>query len=1210
MGNTRNTGYLQNIVQYDASNNIILPSLIGTGTRMVVSSSTGLLSTQAIPTLSDLSGVPTSRTLTINGVTYDLTANRAWSALPVGGAAGDILAKIDGTDYNATWIPNYTSTVQHTVKAGVALTKGQAVYVSSADGTNMIVSKASNASEQTSSKTLGLVAQNLATNGQGFVVTEGLLAGLNTNGANAGDPVWLGTDGNLIFGLLDKPYAPAHLVFIGIVTRVNANNGEIFVKVQNGFELDELHDLSVKNASDGDMIKYVASTGLWTKTAASTTNIVEGTNLYYTNARARLAISLTTSGTSGAATYDNTTGVLNIPQYQGGVTSFNTRTGAVTLSSGDVTTALGYTPVTNARTLTINGTTYDLSANRSWTIAPDTSVRNIYTFTATAAQTTFTIEGGYTVGLIDVFINGVKLASADFTATNGTTVVLGTGTGVGNIVEIVKYVSAFTTAVENIRTLTINGVTYDLSANRTWSITNASLGAQPQLDGTGLVRMSGTTVSYDNATYATQSYVTTALANLVDSAPGTLDTLNELAAALGDDPNFATTVATSIGTKQPQLNGTGFVKISGTTISYDNSTYLTTASASSTYVPYTGATGNVALGSYSLSLNSLAVNSIGANNNGLGDIGALGGNTFRNVYANSFVRTSGTSSQFLKADGSVDSSTYLTTASASSTYLPLAGGTLTGALGGTSASFSSSVTAQTNLGIINVNASQAGFVAEYTGTGALKVSFSTYNDIMNIYNETNGYSIMNFTRSTKNLVINPTGSNVGIGITDLGPDGLYLPGTFNYSWSEGSGNAYAVLFRQRNSAATVMASGYKRSNTGSFASSYGISMSRAAIAVGYNNGSIAFFSDSATNVANGTDTTPSERMTILNNGKVGIGETLPDNTYQGLTIKGTDPSLRLKTTSGSGWVWTEYVTSAGVNNFSMGVNQTLPYFGIKAGAGLDNPSFSMLTNGNIGVSITAPTQKLSIRGNQVFTNQDVDGVANALIAEISSQARGYANQGSNMASIQFRTSSAAWFKGDIAFLTNNSDGTNPAVAATERMRITSDGLVRITSFASNSLVGTDAAGNLGVVNNTYTEIPTGTITYSMTSNAAWGINNSFPATIRNYTDEGMAGSASDSYNATINRGVTFDLGSAKAVRKIVERGYPTMNLDNILVQYSTDNSNWTSIHTYTHVYGNTQKNMEFNPTGAIAARYWRWLISGWVTREVQNYYTYESIIYT
>jgi hypothetical protein len=119
-----------------------------------------------------------------------------------------------------------------------------------------------------------------------------------------------------------------------------------------------------------------------------------------------------------------------------------------------------------------------------------------------------------------------------------------------------------------------------------------------------------------------------------------------------------------------------------------------------------------------------------------------------------------------------------------------------------------------------------------------------------------------------------TTSNVGIGISDLGPDGLSLPGTFNYSWSEGSGNAYAVLFRQRNSAATVIASGYKRSNSASFASSYGISMARAAIAVGYNNGSIAFFSDTASNVANGTDITPTEKMTLNSSGNLTVTGTI------------------------------------------------------------------------------------------------------------------------------------------------------------------------------------------------------------------------------------------------------------------------------------------------------------------------------------------------
>ena len=62
--------------------------------------------------------------------------------------------------------------------------------------------------------------------------------------------------------------------------------------------------------------------------------------------------------------------------------------------------------------------------------------------------------------------------------------------------------------------------------------------------------------NHASQSYATQSYVGTAISNLVDSSPATLDTLNELAAALGDDPNFATTVTNSIATKLPLAGGT------------------------------------------------------------------------------------------------------------------------------------------------------------------------------------------------------------------------------------------------------------------------------------------------------------------------------------------------------------------------------------------------------------------------------------------------------------------------------------------------------------------------------------------------------------------------------------------------------------------------------------------------------------------------------
>ena len=407
----------------------------GSSGASTYSSSTGVLNVPTY-TLAGLGGVVSTRTITINGVTYDLTANRSWSALPVGGTAGQLLAKIDGTDYNAQWIneapaASYTSQVKHVVKSSQAITKGQAVYVSSADGTNMIVSKASNATEGTSSKTMGLLETTVSTNGFTNVIAEGLLSGLNTNGATAGDPVWLGTDGNLIYGLVNKPSAPAHLVFIGVVTRANANNGEIFVKVQNGFEMGELHDYVQSGIQDNYVISYESSTSLY--------------------------------------------------------------------KPKSIATLLGYTPANAARNLTINGTTYDLTADRTWTL---------------------------------------------------TTSVVAEGTNL--------------------------------------YYTDARVGTY-----------------LTNNSYATQTYVNTAVSNLVDAAPGTLDTLNELAAALGDDPNFATTVAASIGTKepiitagttsqywrgdkswqtlpiytlsglggQPQLNGTGFVKVSGTTVSYDNSTY-------------------------------------------------------------------------------------------------------------------------------------------------------------------------------------------------------------------------------------------------------------------------------------------------------------------------------------------------------------------------------------------------------------------------------------------------------------------------------------------------------------------------------------------------------------------------------------------------------------------------------------------------------------
>lgn len=246
-----------------------LDSLIGPSGPMGGNGATGPAGPQGIQGYTGLSAYQVAQANGFTGTEQEWLASlQGESGLPTGGTAGQVLSKIDGTDYNVEWsdpssAAAYTSVVKHMVKAGEALTKGQAVYVTSADGTNMIVGKASNSSESTSSKTMGLLAQDLSHNGFGFVVAEGLLTGLNTASANGGDPVWLGTSGNLIFGLTNKPSAPNHLVFIGIVTRANANNGEIFIKVQNGFELNELHNVALNGVQNNDVLSYEASSGLW-----------------------------------------------------------------------------------------------------------------------------------------------------------------------------------------------------------------------------------------------------------------------------------------------------------------------------------------------------------------------------------------------------------------------------------------------------------------------------------------------------------------------------------------------------------------------------------------------------------------------------------------------------------------------------------------------------------------------------------------------------------------------------------------------------------------------------------------------------------------------------------------------------------------------------------------------------------------------------------
>ncbi len=151
------------------------------------------------------------------------------------------------------------------------VTLGQAVYIYGANGGNKLIRKAIASGESTSTKTIGIVSQALGHNAFGYVVTEGPVAvSLAKGPAVEGDPVWLSpsTAGGVVFGLANKPSAPNHMVFMGYVTRITgANVTEIFVKVQNGFELEELHNVAISAPSTGHVLTWNGT--LWVNAAPS-----------------------------------------------------------------------------------------------------------------------------------------------------------------------------------------------------------------------------------------------------------------------------------------------------------------------------------------------------------------------------------------------------------------------------------------------------------------------------------------------------------------------------------------------------------------------------------------------------------------------------------------------------------------------------------------------------------------------------------------------------------------------------------------------------------------------------------------------------------------------------------------------------------------------------------------------------------------------------
>jgi len=161
--------------------------------------------------------------------------------------------------------------VVNKVTPNTTLTKAayQAVRISGAQGQRLAVALAQANNDTNSADTIGVVTETIATNQEGFIMTVGNLEEINTTGSLQGE-TW--SDGDVLYlspttaGAITnvKPTgATGHIVVIGYVEYAHAIHGKIYVKVMNGWELDELHNVYISSPTDNQALIYESASSLW-----------------------------------------------------------------------------------------------------------------------------------------------------------------------------------------------------------------------------------------------------------------------------------------------------------------------------------------------------------------------------------------------------------------------------------------------------------------------------------------------------------------------------------------------------------------------------------------------------------------------------------------------------------------------------------------------------------------------------------------------------------------------------------------------------------------------------------------------------------------------------------------------------------------------------------------------------------------------------------
>ena len=302
------------------------------------------------------------------------------------GAIGEVLTA-DGSGL-VEWKQPGAITAQVYNADSVTINKGEPVYVFGAQGSNISVKRALNTGDATSAQTLGLANENITAGSTGIVICQGVLRNVDTSAYTAGQALYLGaTAGSKT---TTKPYAPNHLVYLGFVESVNAVSGRIYVRTQNGYELDEIHDVQITTTpSNGQVLAYESSSSLWRPTTLTDNNTTYSISAETATGGVNLRLTGSDSSTD------------NVKLAAGSnITLTRTDADTITIAATDTTGMTSFTvagdsgssqTIENANTLTISGGT-GLSSVASATDTITINLDNTAVTPNTYALATVTVD--------------------------------------------------------------------------------------------------------------------------------------------------------------------------------------------------------------------------------------------------------------------------------------------------------------------------------------------------------------------------------------------------------------------------------------------------------------------------------------------------------------------------------------------------------------------------------------------------------------------------------------------------------------------------------------------------------------------------------------------------------------------------------------------------------------------------------------------------